>query len=63
MIKKLYISRHVTFFERLSYFTLPPKATLVAKEDLIYLDPFSSDVPTEEYSSTLDIEDILLPTL
>ncbi|GFZ13674.1 hypothetical protein Acr_23g0020590 [Actinidia rufa] len=34
----------------------------VAKEDLIYLDPFPSAVPIEEYSSTLDIVDIPLPT-
>ncbi|GFS43671.1 hypothetical protein Acr_00g0086350 [Actinidia rufa] len=59
--KKLYVSRHVTFFERLPYFTLPSKVTPVAKEDLIFLDPFPSDVPTEEYSSTLDIADISLP--
>ncbi|GFZ18575.1 hypothetical protein Acr_27g0003140 [Actinidia rufa] len=37
------------------------KATPVAKEDLIYLDPFPSDVSKEEYSSTLDITDIPLP--
>ena len=55
MTKKLYVSRHVIFFECLSYFTLPPKVAPVAKKDLIYLDPFSSDVATKEYSSTLDI--------
>ncbi|GFZ14563.1 hypothetical protein Acr_24g0007530 [Actinidia rufa] len=33
----------------------------VAEDDLIYLNPFLSDVPTEEYSSTLDIVDIPLP--
>ncbi|GFZ00910.1 hypothetical protein Acr_14g0005450 [Actinidia rufa] len=59
--KKLYVSRHVTFFECFPYFTLPSKAAPVAKEDLIYLDPFPFDVPTEEYSSTLDIADIPLP--
>ncbi|GFY96739.1 aminopeptidase M1 [Actinidia rufa] len=37
------------------------KAAPVAKEDLIYLDLFSSDVPTKEYSSTLNIADIPLP--
>ncbi|GFS40400.1 anaphase-promoting complex/cyclosome 2 [Actinidia rufa] len=59
--KKLYVSRHVTFFERLPYFTLPSKAAPVAKKDLIFLDPFPADVSTEEYSSTLDIADIPLP--
>ncbi|GFZ15868.1 hypothetical protein Acr_25g0002770 [Actinidia rufa] len=59
--KKLYISRHVTFFESLSYFTLPSKAAPIAKEDLIYLDHFPSDVPTKEYSSTPDIADMPLP--
>ncbi|XP_057470914.1 retrovirus-related Pol polyprotein from transposon RE2 isoform X1 [Actinidia eriantha] len=61
--KKLYVSRHVTFFERLPYFTLPSKAAPVAKEDLIYLDHFSFDVPTEKYSSTLDIADMPLPAI
>ncbi|GFY97923.1 peptidase M20/M25/M40 family protein [Actinidia rufa] len=37
-------------------------AAPVAKEDLIYVDHFSSDVPTEEYYSTLDIADIHLAT-
>ncbi|GFS43672.1 hypothetical protein Acr_00g0086360 [Actinidia rufa] len=36
-------------------------AAPVAKENLIYLDHFPSDVPTEEYSFTLDIVDIPLP--
>ncbi|GFS37035.1 hypothetical protein Acr_00g0049370 [Actinidia rufa] len=48
--------------ERLPYFTLPPKTAPIAKEDLIYLDLLPSDVPTEEYSFTLDIVDISLPT-
>ncbi|GFS37380.1 hypothetical protein Acr_00g0051640 [Actinidia rufa] len=46
----------------IAIFTLPPKTAPIAKEDLIYLDPFPSDVPIEEYSSTFDIEDIPLPT-
>lgn len=58
MTKKLYVSRHVTFLERLLYFTLPPKAILVAKEDLIRIDLFPIDVPTEEYTSTLEVSDI-----
>ncbi|GFY85460.1 hypothetical protein Acr_04g0001980 [Actinidia rufa] len=45
-----------------SAMTTTHSAAPVAKEDLIYLDPFPSDVPTEEYSSTLDITDISLPT-
>ncbi|GFZ15692.1 histidinol phosphate aminotransferase 1 [Actinidia rufa] len=40
-----------------------PTAAPIAKEDLIYLDHFSSDVSTEEYSSTLDIADIPLPAI
>ncbi|GFS45976.1 ubiquitin-specific protease 12 [Actinidia rufa] len=44
-----------------SSMTTTLSAASVAKEDLIYLDPFPSDVPTEEYSSTLDIADIPLP--
>ncbi|GFZ16843.1 hypothetical protein Acr_26g0001130 [Actinidia rufa] len=39
----------------------PPKAAPVTKEDFIYLDSFPSYVPTEEYSSTLNIADIPLP--
>ncbi|KAG5561972.1 hypothetical protein RHGRI_004867 [Rhododendron griersonianum] len=56
--KKLYVSRHVTFLERLPYFTLPPKAAPVAKEDLIHIDPFPMDVPPEGYTSTLEVSDI-----
>ncbi|GFY96631.1 ATPase, F0/V0 complex, subunit C protein [Actinidia rufa] len=37
-------------------------SALVTMEDLIYLDPFPSDVPTEEYSSTITITDIPLLT-
>ncbi|GFY86442.1 hypothetical protein Acr_05g0000810 [Actinidia rufa] len=39
-----------------------PITAPIAKEDLIYLDPFPSDMSTEEYSSTLDIVDISFPT-
>lgn len=46
MTKKLYVSRHVTFIECLTYFTLPPKAASIAKEDLTRIDPFRMDVPT-----------------
>jgi hypothetical protein len=55
---KLYVSRHVVFLERLPYFTLPPKTAPVAKEDLICIDPFPMDVPTDEYTSTLEISDV-----
>ncbi|XP_028069081.1 uncharacterized protein LOC114271679 [Camellia sinensis] len=47
----LYISHHVSFFERLPYFQFPPITTPVSKEDLVHIDPFPSDVPHDEYIS------------
>jgi hypothetical protein len=56
--QKLYVSRHVTFLERLPFFSLPPTQTPVAKEDLVHIDPFPLEVPVEEYVSTLDLSDV-----
>ena len=59
--KKLYISRHATFFERLPYVSLPLKEVPTAKEDLIHIDPFPIDVLAEEFISTLAMYDISAP--
>ena len=51
--RRLYVSRHVAFLERLSYFQLPPLTAPVSKEDLVHIDPFPSEVPSDEYISTV----------
>ncbi|GMP38985.1 hypothetical protein CsSME_00010013 [Camellia sinensis var. sinensis] len=45
----LYVFRHVAFLKRLSYFQLPPLTAPVSKEDLVHIDPFLSEVPSDEY--------------
>jgi hypothetical protein len=56
--QKLHVSRHVTFLERLPYFSLPPCQAPVAKEDLVHIDPFPLEVPIEECVRTLDLSDV-----
>lgn len=56
--QKLYVLRHVTFLERHPYFSLPPKIAPVAKEDLVYIDLFPSEVPSKEYISTVHVSDL-----
>ncbi|CAL5443960.1 unnamed protein product [Camellia sinensis] len=58
--RRLYVSRHVAFLERLSYFQLPPLTAPVSKEDLVHIDPFPSEVPSDEYISTVPPE--LIPS-
>ncbi|GMQ10172.1 hypothetical protein CsSME_00053276 [Camellia sinensis var. sinensis] len=47
--RRLYVSCHVAFLERLSYFQLPPLTALVSKEDLVEIlsDEYISIVPPE----------------
>ncbi|GMP22487.1 hypothetical protein CsSME_00000487 [Camellia sinensis var. sinensis] len=40
--RRLYVSRHVSFLERLPYFQLSPLTAPVSKEDLVHIDPFPS---------------------
>ncbi|GMP82856.1 hypothetical protein CsSME_00036984 [Camellia sinensis var. sinensis] len=53
---RLYVSRHVSFLERLPYFQLPPITTPVSKEDLAHIVPFPFEVPTDEYVFTVSHE-------
>ncbi|GMP22731.1 hypothetical protein CsSME_00000616 [Camellia sinensis var. sinensis] len=39
---RFYVSHHVSFFERLPYFQLPPIIASVSKKDLVHFDPFLS---------------------
>ncbi|KAF5958590.1 hypothetical protein HYC85_005815 [Camellia sinensis] len=50
---RLYVSRHVAFLECLAYLQLPPITALVSKEDLVHIDPFSFEVPPNEYIYTV----------
>ncbi|CAL5366510.1 unnamed protein product [Camellia sinensis] len=54
--RRLYVSRYVSFLERLPYFQLPPVIAPISKEDLVHIDPFSSEVPSDEYISTVPPE-------
>ncbi|GMP82852.1 hypothetical protein CsSME_00036982 [Camellia sinensis var. sinensis] len=56
---RLYVSRHVSFLEHLPYFQLPPITAPVSKEDLAHIVPFPSEVPTDEYVSTVPHELVL----
>ncbi|CAL5322797.1 unnamed protein product [Camellia sinensis] len=41
--RRLYVSRYVSFLERLPYFQLPPVIAPISKEDLVHINPFSSE--------------------
>lgn len=56
--RKLNVSRHVTFLERLPFFSLPSKHVPVSKEDLVHNDTFPLEVPVEEYVRTLKVSDV-----
>ena len=40
---KLYVSRHVVFFERILFFSIPSTTHSLTKSDLIRINPFSED--------------------
>ncbi|KAA8531391.1 hypothetical protein F0562_006113 [Nyssa sinensis] len=46
----------------MTYFQLPTTTATVSKEDLIHIDPFPSDVPSDEYISTVTTESLPEPT-
>lgn len=46
--RKLRISRHLSFLECLPYFYIPTSSTMISKEDLVMLDPFSDSTSSEE---------------
>ncbi|OMO98638.1 hypothetical protein CCACVL1_04141 [Corchorus capsularis] len=40
--KRIRVSRHVAFFEHIPYYSIPESSSVLTKEELIVLDPFSN---------------------
>lgn len=53
--KKLHVSCHVIFLEHHLYFSFPPTTTPVSKVNLIPIDSFASDMPSQKYTSTVEV--------
>lgn len=56
------MSRHLTFLKHLPYFSLSPKTVTVAKEDLININLFQSNMQVEDYIAILEVFNILPAT-
>ena len=44
--QKLYVYRHVVFFEHITFFSIPTSSHNVTMSDLIYIDHFTLDIDT-----------------
>ncbi|KAK4373109.1 hypothetical protein RND71_008493 [Anisodus tanguticus] len=47
---KLYVSRNVSFIEHVPFFSIPPTSHGMTKSDLIDIDPFDADCPSDSTS-------------
>ncbi|XP_020596126.1 uncharacterized protein LOC110036103 [Phalaenopsis equestris] len=59
--QKLFVSRHVVFFEHIPYYSIPPSSHSFTKSDPIPIDPFHTDTDIEphhviHHPNHLDIE-------
>ncbi|GMQ09407.1 hypothetical protein CsSME_00052797 [Camellia sinensis var. sinensis] len=53
--KKLYVSRHVTFLEKLPYYTIPSTPVPLTKDELVHVDPFPQDISSDEFVSNIEV--------
>ncbi|CAL5429371.1 unnamed protein product [Camellia sinensis] len=58
--KKLYVSRHVTFLEKLPYYTIPSTPVPITKDELVHVDPFPPNVSPDEFVSDLEVSTLPL---
>ncbi|GMQ05249.1 hypothetical protein CsSME_00050351 [Camellia sinensis var. sinensis] len=56
VFRRLYVSCHVSFLERLPYFQFPPLTAPVSKKDLVHIDLFPFEVLSNEYISIVSPE-------
>lgn len=58
MTKKLYVSRHVTFLEKLPHYPFFSTPAPITKDKLVYIDPFLPDVPPDKFIFDLEVSDL-----
>lgn len=51
----LFVSRHVVFLEKISYYQILKSSSLPTKQKLISIDSFTTDEPNDDISSCIDI--------
>ncbi|CAL5369179.1 unnamed protein product [Camellia sinensis] len=60
--KKLYVSRHVTFLEKLPYYTIPSTPVSLSKDELVHVDLFPQDVSPDEFVFDLEVSTLPFPS-